>query len=95
MLELLEQRRRRAPTPVGREDGELVEEEFRRLVGMEDLRGGHEARRFPVHVRHHQVVPIVGEEASRELAVHGLVERLVEPPYLCLVACGQSFDDDP
>jgi hypothetical protein len=49
---------------------------------MEDLRGRHEASWFPIHVRNHEVVPTVGQEASRELAVHGLVERLVEPPHL-------------
>ena len=95
MLELFEQRRRRAPAPVGRKYGELVEEEFRWLVGMEDLRGRHEASWFPIYVRDNEVVPIVGQEASRELAVHGLVDRLVEPPHLCLFAGGQTFDDDP
>jgi hypothetical protein len=47
-----------------------------------------------LELRDHEVVPIVGQEASRELAVHVLVERLVEQPHLCLLAGGQTFDDD-
>ena len=71
---------------------DLVQEELRLLVRMEDLDRGDEARRSIVDVAEQQHVAVIGEEPRGLLRDDGVVESLLEPNDLAVVARPRTHD---
>jgi hypothetical protein len=93
-LQLLDERASHTAPAKSLHDGDLVQEEFGPLIGVEYLDGGHEPGWSIMNVAEQQMMPFIVEESASLVGEHNVVERILEPSDLGFIPCARTVHVD-